>query len=153
MKSAQATSFNLKSYYTHTTRTYAYPLRTKLVNRTSDKPCNTSVLQGNTENTILVKTGYQCDLMFYKGLTSAKFQRIFCLTTSFSGINRTRQQAVFLRLLFGQLFKPFYGGLRKGNTKPSGNILRRLNAVVITRHLNTILVVILLKRSGGHNYV
>jgi predicted membrane GTPase involved in stress response len=74
--------------------------------------------------------------MFYKGLTSTNFQRIFCLTTSFSGINRTRQQAVFLRLLFGQLFKPFYGGLRKGNTKPSGNILRRLNAVVITRHLN-----------------
>lgn len=88
----------------------------------------------NTKPTNFYIGGIHCDLMFYKNLTSAKVKRIFAGITSFSGTNRTRQQAVFLRPLFGRLFKPIYGGLRKGNTRPSGNTFRRLNAVIETRH-------------------
>ena len=126
LTSSQAISFNVKGYYTQ--------LVSPII--TTYNPCNTSVSQGNIGNTSFYIGSIHCDLMFYKNLIIVKVKGIFAVTTSYSGTNRTRQQAVFLRSLFGQLFKPIYGGLREGNTRPSGNILRRLYAVVITRHLN-----------------
>ncbi len=87
-----------------------------------------------------------------QSLTIEIRKRIFTIITSFSGHNRARQQAVFLRLLYFGLcykLKTVYGGLREGNITPYGNTLRRLNAVIETCH--PIKVVVLLNRSGGQS--
>lgn len=58
----------------------------------------------NTKPASFYIGGIHCDLMFYINLTIAKVKSIFLVTTSISGTNCTRQQAVFLRPLFGQLY-------------------------------------------------
>jgi hypothetical protein len=92
-----------------------------------------------------------------ENIANNNFVSIIGIITSSSGMNRTRQQAVFLRPLYFAFFrsqnfiiglcyklKTVYGGLRKGNIN---NTFRRLDAVIETCH--PIKVVVLLNHLGA----
>jgi hypothetical protein len=115
--------------------------------------CKNLVLHSITDVLPIAKSGknkYYNLQNLVKTFVNNNFISIIEIIITISGMNRTRQQAVFLRLLhFGLCYKlkTVYGGLREGNITPYGNTLRRLIAVIETCH--PIKVVVLLNQSGG----
>lgn len=144
----QSKAKSIKGNYTKTFNTKFALCKNNLVNncKTFVFTCFARVIQTAKSG----KNKYYNLQNILKNLTNQIIKGIFAIIITYSGNNRTRETAVFLRplYLFGLFIPFFYGGLRKGNIN---NTFHRLYAVIETHHPIKKGGGLLLKHIGGHH--